>query len=190
MFIRIKRFNRLNRLIRYGLLGCILLGIMPACTTIDRQGINTFESAKTWVLLPFQNNSGTPRAGDKVEEILATLLRSKGINDLHIYQYPDKNAELWPNFDDKHQQEDALKSAQKGNQYAYGITGNIEEWNYKAGVGGEPAVGLSLRIIEIPSGRVVWSATGAKSGWSAETVSGTAQKLLKDLLSDMEIKKI
>jgi hypothetical protein len=34
----------------------------------------------------------------------------------------------------------------------------------------------------------VWSATGAKSGWGAETVSGTGQKLLDDLLSDLEIK--
>ncbi len=90
-------------------------------------------------------------------------------------------------MDDKHRQENALKSARQNNVY-YGITGSIEEWNYKTGVGGEPAVGLNIRIIEIPSGKVAWSATGAKSGWGSETVSGTAQELLNDLLSNLEIK--
>lgn len=174
---------------RHLLLATILFGAVSACTVIDKHGRNTFESAKTWILLPFRNHSGTPRAGDKVEEILATLLRGKGIDNLQVYQYPNEKAETWPMLDDKRHQEDALKWARQDNYY-YGITGNIEEWHYKTGVGGEPAVGLSIRIIEISSGKVVWSATGAKSGWGAETVSGTAQKLLNHLLSNLEIKKI
>jgi hypothetical protein len=188
-------FNLIKRVKQFGMhkqnlcLVVILFGAMSACTTIDIYGKNTFESTKTWTLLPFQNSSGTPRAGDKVEGIVATLLRNKGIDNLQIYQYQNKSAESWPILDDNRLQEDALNSARKNNSY-YGITGNIEEWNYKTGVGGEPAVGLSVRVIEISSGKVVWSATGAKSGWSAETISGTAQKLLNDLLSNMEIKEI
>jgi curli biogenesis system outer membrane secretion channel CsgG len=186
MFIWFKRVNQFSRVNL--LLVAILLSAVSACTIIDKQGIESFESTKTWILLPFQNHSGTPRAGDKVEEILATLLRNKGIDNLHVYQRQNEKEELWPILDDKHRQEDALKSARKGNFY-YGITGSIEEWAYKTGVGGEPAVGLNIRIIDIPSGKVVWSATGAKSGWGAETVSGTGQKLLNELLSDMEIKR-
>lgn len=167
----------------------ILLGALSACTVINEQGMHTFESASNWVLLPFKNDSGTPRAGDKVEEILATLLRGKGIDNLQVYQHRDEKADAWPILDDKRHQEAALKWARQDN-FSYAITGNIEEWHYKTGVGGEPAVGLSLRIIEIPSGRVVWSATGAKSGWGAETVSGTAQKLLDSLLSNLEIDRI
>jgi hypothetical protein len=170
------------------LLAGILLGALSACTVINEQGRRTFEPANSWVLLPFKNDSGTPRAGDKIEEILATLLRSKGIDNLQVYQDHNEKTEVWPILDDKRHQEAALRWARQDN-FSYGITGNIEEWHYKTGVGGEPAVGLSLRIIEIPSGRVVWSATGAKSGWGAETVSGTAQKLLDSLLSNLEINK-
>lgn len=171
--------------------GCliVLTMLLVACTVIETHGQNTFEPTKAWVLLPFQNYSGTPRANDKVEEILATLLRNKGINNLQVYQNQNAKNDIWLLMDDKRQQQDALAWARQNN-YNYGITGNIEEWHYKTGVGGEPAVGLSLRIIEIPSGKVVWSVTGAKSGWGAETVSGTAQKLLRSLLSDLEIKTI
>jgi curli biogenesis system outer membrane secretion channel CsgG len=181
-FKHIHSFARVNLL-----LSAILLMALSACTVIDKHGIETFESSKTWVLLPFQNPSGTPRAGDKVEEILATLLRAKGMNNLQVYHYKNEKEDLWPILDDQHRQDEALKSAKQSHFY-YGITGNIEEWNYKTGVGGEPAVGLNLRIIEIPTGKVIWSATGAKSGWGAETVSGTGQKLLDELLSDLEIK--
>lgn len=187
MFIRFKRVTQFSS--RNLLLAAILLGAVSACTVIDKQGIESFQSTKTWILLPFQNHSGTPRASDKVEDILATLLRGKGINNLQVYQYPNEKEAIWPILDDKRRQENALKTARKDHFY-YGITGSIEEWGYKTGVGGEPAVGLSIRIIEIPSGKVVWSATGAKSDWGAETVSGTAQKLLNDLLSNLEIKTI
>ncbi len=187
MFILFKRINRFS--LGNLLLLAILLIVVSACTVIDKHGIESFEANKTWMLLPFQNNSGTPRAGDKAEEILATLLRSQGIDNLQVYQYQNEKEDAWPILDDKRRQDDALKAARKAHVY-YGITGSIEEWSYKTGVGGEPAVGLSIRIIEIASGRVVWSATGAKSGWGADTVSGTAQKLLNDLLSNLEINKI
>jgi curli biogenesis system outer membrane secretion channel CsgG len=181
-FKYINPFGKVNLVV-----SAVLLMALSACTVIDKHGVEIFESSKTWVLLPFQNHSGTPRAGDKVEEILATLLRAKGMNDLHVHPYNPEKEDIWPILDDQHRQEDALKSAKQSHFY-YGITGNIEEWAYKTGVGGEPAVGLNLRIIEIPTGKVVWSATGAKSGWGAETVSGTGQKLLDELLSDLEIK--
>lgn len=185
MFIWLKRVNQFD--IRRLILITVLFGAVPACTVIEKSGKNMFESTRTWILLPFQNYSGTPRAGDKVEEILATLLRTKGIDNLQVYQYQNEKAEIWPILDERGNQNNAMNWARQHN-FTYGITGNIEEWQYKTGVGGEPAVGLSIRIIEIPSGKVVWSTTGAKSGWSAETVTGTAQKLINNLLSNLEIK--
>jgi polysaccharide biosynthesis protein PelC len=72
---------------------------------------------------------------------------------------------------------------------SYAITGSVDEWQYKLGVGSEPVVGLTIRVIELPSGAVVWSASGARSGWSTGSLSGTAQKLLRELISKLEITK-
>jgi curli biogenesis system outer membrane secretion channel CsgG len=186
MFIWNKQVRQFN--IRKLIFITMLYAFLAACTTvIEKSGRSNLESQKSWILLPFQNYSGTPRAGEKIEEILATLLRSKGIDNLQVYQNQNEKAENWPILDEKGFQNNALFWARQ-HKFDYGVTGNIEEWQYKSSVGGEPAVGLSLRVIEIASGRVVWSTTGAKSGWSAETVSGTAQGLVDEMLARLDIK--
>jgi len=67
----------------------------------------------------------------------------------------------------------------------YALTGSVTEWRYRVGVDGEPAVGLSLRVIDLADGRTVWSATGARSGWSREALSAVAQKLARDLVAPL-----
>lgn len=74
--------------------------------------------------------------------------------------------------------------------FSYAVTGSVEEWQYKLGVGSEPAVGLTIRVIEVATGKVIWSASGSRSGWSTGSLSGTAQKLLRDLISSIQITKL
>ncbi|MNP78015.1 hypothetical protein D3C76_1755480 [compost metagenome] len=63
------------------------------------------------------------------------------------------------------------------------LTGSVEEWQYKSGLDGEPAVGISLRVVEVSSGRVLWSKSGARAGWSRESLAGTAQQVIETLVS-------
>lgn len=58
----------------------------------------------------------------------------------------------------------------------------MAEWRYKSGMDGEPAVGMTLEIVDIESGRGIWSAGGARTGWYWDAVSGVAQKLIRKLL--------
>ena len=41
---------------------------------------------------------------------------------------------------------------------------------------------MTLQIIDVASGDILWSGTGGKSGWSREALSAVAQKLIRDLL--------
>ena len=68
-------------------------------------------------------------------------------------------------------------------QVRYALTGAVDEWRYKVGVDGEPAAGVTLRIIDVASGDTLWTGAGGKSGWSREALSAVAQKLIRDLLS-------
>ena len=45
-----------------------------------------------------------------------------------------------------------------------------------------------LQVIDLQSGDVVWTATGARSGWSREALSAVAQKLMRDLLGDLTLR--
>jgi TolB-like protein len=73
----------------------------------------------------------------------------------------------------------------RGERARYALTGTVDEWRYKVGVDGEPAVGITLQVIEVQSGNVIWSAAGSRTGWSRDAVSAVAQKLLRQLLSPL-----
>lgn len=167
----------------------ILLNLLMSCSVINVQKGVSLSSTERWMILPFVNYSQTPRAGEQVEEMLATLLRIRGVPNIEMYKQQNEDKGGWPELNDRKHQENTLLLAIKDN-VSYAIAGSVDEWQYKLGVGSEPAVGLTIRIIEISSGKVIWSASGARSGWSTESLNGTAQKLLKDLISSLEINKI
>jgi TolB-like protein len=187
MFINNKKMRETVS-VRLGLFFIVtLVAFLAGCSVISAQKGASFSSGR-WMVLPFQNYSQNPRAGEQVEELVATLLRVRGITDLDVYQQPDEDRSGLLEFNDRRRLEKALSTAVKSN-VSYAITGSVDEWQYKLGVGSEPAVGLTLRIIEVSSGKVVWSGSGARSGWSAASLSGTAQKLVKELISSIEIAK-
>jgi hypothetical protein len=139
-----------------------------------------------WVVLPVVNLSATPLAGEKVEALLDNALRLHGLENLYRQRSGSAGGgDLLLN--DNRRYELALDAARKG-QANFGVTGEVEEWRYKSGLDGNPAVGLTLQVIALPSGRVVWTASGAKTGWGYANVSGTAQQLIDDLLKRLILK--
>lgn len=172
----------MNRL-RPTLLGALLLaGALAGCSTVQtaRPAAPLDKSAK-WVLLPILNHTETPQAGLRAEAITESLLQSAGVATLVHYPSQLKTDTLLDTAERK-VLDDARKWA--GDQGArYAVTGSVSEWRYKVGVDGEPAVGMTLQVIDLPSGQVVWSGSGGKTGWSRESLSGVAQKLLQTLLN-------
>jgi polysaccharide biosynthesis protein PelC len=136
-----------------------------------------------WVQLPMMNYCENPHAGERAESIVGTLLRARGVVDLSHYPAP-RGDNGPPDFDEQRRFEDSLAWARtKG--FVYGLTGSVEEWTYRTGLDGDAAVGLTLQVIELESGRVVWSASGSRSGWGRETLSGVAHKLMDSLLAEL-----
>jgi TolB-like protein len=166
----------------------VLSSLLASCSVVDVHKSAPLSSSQRWIVLPFQNYSQTPRAGEQVEEMVATLFRIRGIPNIEMYQVQDEDKGGWLDFNERKRQEKALLLAIK-HSASYAVTGSVDEWQYKLGVGSEPVVGLTIRVIEIPSGAVVWSASGAQSGWSTGSLSGTAQQLLRELIANIEIKK-
>jgi hypothetical protein len=84
---------------------------------------------------------------------------------------------------DRRNQEQAL-NAVKSTGAKYAVAASVDEWRYKVGLDGEPAAGVTLNIIDLSTDQVVWSGTAAKTGWSREAVSATAQKTVDQLLKN------
>jgi len=150
-------------------------------TQSERQEANISAESQV-VLLPFLNRSETPLAGERAEAIALSVLRSRGLNGLQSYELPVEDSGL-PILDDGKRLADARQDAlDKGASHA--LTGSVEEWRYKSGLDGEPAVGLSLRLVDLESNKVLWSGSAARSGWSRSSLAGTAQKVLQELADD------
>jgi hypothetical protein len=136
-----------------------------------------------WGLLPMNNYSQTPQAGERSEQILLSVLSKGGVHPLVYSAAGDIDPAL---MSDNERQAGALQWA-KAQKLDYLITGSVEEWRYKTGLDAEPAVGMSLRVLDASSGRVLWSTSGARAGWSRESLAGTSQKVLDQLVGELRL---
>jgi TolB-like protein len=158
-----------------------ILGVLSACSTLDVAPRGNLDPQARWAMLPFTNHTETPQAGSRAAAIVEAVLRTRGVMNLERAPQPDAETLFDP----------APQSIEKSLAWArnagvrYALTGTVSEWRYKVGVDGEPAVGLTLQAIEVASGKVVWSASGGRSGFSREALSAVAQKLARDLTAPL-----
>ena len=158
-----------------------LAACIAGCTVIDRTPEAKLDPGAKWVLLPMANHTETPQAGLRAEAIIEALLRGAGL--MQLERYPASlDAESLFDPAERKTQEKALAWA-KAQKARYAVGGSVDEWRYKVGVDGEPAVGMAVSVTDLESGAVVYSASGGKTGWSREALSAVAQKLARELLA-------
>ncbi len=161
----------------------VLSTLLSACSVSTTNNDAVFQQQARWALLPVVNYSQAPQAGERTEQILQSVLNQRGIK---VHMYPHTQNTGMPLLDDKKRLDDMWQWARQQN-FDYVITGSIEEWQYKNGLDGEPAVGISLQVIDPASGQTIWSNSGARSGWSRESLAGSAQKVLRKLVAKLRV---
>jgi hypothetical protein len=165
---------------------CLTLAVIAAlvtgCSSFTRESGQTLPRNASWGVAPLVNYAQAPQAGERAEQILISILAEEGVRPLMYPQPPRQDLLLQ---DDRERQIQALDWARQ-QRLAYVITGSVEEWQYKNGLDGEPAVGLSLQVLEPATGRVLWSSSGARAGWSRESLAGAAQKVLRELVGNLD----
>jgi hypothetical protein len=162
------------------LIAALLLG---GCASSSHHPSPTLPRTAQWGLVPMINYSQTPQAGERSEQILLSVLSKDG---LHPRLYTPSAATDPALLDDNERQAGALQWA-RTQKLDYVITGSVEEWRYKNGLDAEPAVGVSLRVLDAASGRLLWSISGARAGWASDTLAGTTQQVLDQLVSELRL---
>ena len=163
------------------LLSACTMGIVQysACEPIDLH-------AKIAVI-PFANYTETPLAGERAMSITAAILKSRGFCNVVVYQPSEQGKRYLPGMELGTSEKKLLPWArQQGARYA--MTGSVNEWGYKVGLDGEPVVGISVQLLELSSGRIVWTAVGSKSRGSRVAASTVAQDLLSSLLKGLSFR--
>jgi hypothetical protein len=160
----------------------LMLGLGACAIQSSQPGVSLPRSG-SWVLLPLVNYSQAPQAGERAEQILYSVLARQGLTPA---PYPRASSEELPLLDDGERLQQALQWArQRGASYA--ISGSVEEWQYKSGLDGEPAIGITLKVIEPASGQILWTASSARAGWSRESLAGAGQRVLEALVEELPL---
>lgn len=170
-------------------LAALLLVSVAGCSTnssISKSG--ALDASAKWALLPMTNHTDTPQAALSAEAIAEHFLRRRGIGNLIHYPATLTRDTLFEPSE-RRVVDDAQKWAREQGA-SYGVLGAVEEWRYKVGIDGEPAVGITLQVIDLSNGAVLWSSSGAKSGWSRTSLAHVAHNLLESLLGDLPIANV
>lgn len=165
-----------------------VLGLSACAVTSTASSGNTTQAlpaAEKWAMLPLLNRTETPLAGLRAESIVEPLLVQHGLTQLQLY--PSALAKDSMLAADDRAAVDAARQWAQSQNIRYAIGGSVDEWRYKVGVDGEPAVGVSLMVWDLQTGQVVWSGVGGKSGYSREALSAVAQKLISKLIEDLPL---
>ncbi len=123
-------------------------------------------------VFPFQNNTNTPFAGQKMKNITINILLSK---DYFVRGVSLKD-------EDEYLTENKVMKLSKSLPTKYYLFGSVNEYRYKSGIEAEPAVAVSFKIVEKDTQNVVYSAVGAKNGWGSESLGSISQKLIWELV--------
>ena len=167
----------------------IIAGLLTlaGCTTLHQGTREAVPQAETWAVVPFVNNTDTPFAAERAEAITTALLYARGVQ--RVITMP-----LDPAADSEALPDRGLKRREAGLEWAkkqgvrYAVVGTVTEWRYKVGLDGEPVAGMTLQLIDLNDGKVLWSGSAGKSGWSREAVSAVAQQVLEQLISTITLR--
>lgn len=136
-------------------------------------------------MLPVANFTDVPQAGLRVEALLESALRQSGLKQLVVYPAALNPETLFEPGERKAQAEAEKWARSQGVRYV--VTAAVNEWRYKVGVDGEPAVGLVIQVKDLNSEQVVYSASGGRTGGSRQALSAVGLQLTNELVAGIQI---
>ncbi len=189
-FLRQRNRSTITRLRRISAIILCALPFLSACKSVTSTPTVVADSGQRWALLPIENLSATPLAGARASNMVETQLRRRGVTLLANYADSAANAEqdLATLLNSRAEMERARQWA-RSNGYRYAVTGSVNEWHYKTGTDKEPAVGLNLKVIDLPTGLVIWQGTGSRTGWGYSNLARIGEKVANDLVSKISIQR-
>ena len=157
----------------YSLLSVFILLLTLSCASVINKESFKGNKSSTYAVIPFENYTETPLAGYRVAAIVEGVLKSKGFKVIRIWKYSY-------NEPSEEELKKLFKEAKENADYV--IYGTVNEFRYKTGIDGEPAVSVTLYIYDTQKEERVFAGTASASGWAHESLGTVTQKLVNKLL--------
>jgi TolB-like protein len=149
----------------------LVLFLIVGCARVVNQTPTLPIKGESYAVLPFENYTETPYAGYRVASILEGVLASKGYNLIpRVWSLTEREL--------AGEEIEKLKESAVKNGARYIVYGSVNEFRYKTGLDGEPAVSITVFVYDAKENKVVKNVAVSGSGWVHESLGTLAQKLL------------
>jgi hypothetical protein len=166
------------------LLAACLLALTAGCATVVHHGGPPGGMIRVDRLLlpPFVNATDDEHAGRALTEITGSALVEAG---LALYQTEDV---LIKSAADKAQGPDGRYAELARTVNAtHLLLGTVHEYRYKTDLDGDPAVGITLRLVDAASGQTLWQGTGGNVGFAFASLTSASRKAVRTLVQEMPV---
>jgi hypothetical protein len=158
------------------------LAALSGCATVQLQASASPHPDRqaVWCVLTPVNNTSTPYAGGRVQQQLVALLGVRGLTHVLLAPPLGGGGPLPVGEGAQEQQRQRLWARRHGARY--GLIGSVDEWHYKIGLDGQPALGVTLRLTDLRTGKTLWSGVASATGTSREGLAVLSERTLAGLL--------
>lgn len=163
----------------------VLLLLLSGCTTVVRDGgkSDVNQVKVTLLMPPFVNATDSEHAGQALTQLTGSALLECGIP---LFQTED----IVSRTDDETAPQPVTRYQliARDNKVTYLLIGTVHEYRYKSDLSANPAVGITLRLVNVADGRTQWQGSTSKVGHFNASLTSTAQKAVRDLVSRVPLK--
>lgn len=159
------------------------LALLAGCATVVTEGGSTGTIRVERLLLPpFVNATDDEHAGRALTEMTGSALVEAG---LPLFQTEET---LIRSAADKAQGPDGRYAELARTVGAsHLLIGTVHEYRYKTDLNGDPAVGVTLRLIDAATGQTLWQGSSGNVGYAFASVTSAAQKAVRALVRDLPV---
>jgi hypothetical protein len=162
-----------------------LLGIgLAGCSTVVHHGNTTSAPIVVPRLLlpPFVNATDNEHAGRALTEMTGSALVQAGIA---LFQTEET---LLRSAADKAAGPDGrYAELARGVNASHLLIGTVHEYRYKTDLDGDPAVGITLRLVDAATGQTLWQGTSGNVGYAFASVTSAGARAVDSLVRQLPI---
>ncbi len=160
----------------------VALLFLTACSSIKYEGpAGTLLARKDVkiLLVTFDNATDSESAPIALTAMTASTLSSSKVN----YGTTDSNL---PPLKNKETGERStwFDIAREGG-YTHLLRGTVHEYRYKTDLDGDPAVGVSMRLINVADSTTVWHASSSATGYAYASLSSASMQAVTQLIGNL-----
>ncbi|WP_456397251.1 hypothetical protein [Desulfurobacterium sp.] len=157
---------------KIALMGLFAISMLSGCMTEVNKTPVIISENSSCAVIPFVNYSETPLAGESAASITFGVLKAKGYNVSKAFDFKEKD------FDSSEIKN--IEQQLKREGYTCAIGGYVNEWRYKTGIDGEPAVSVTIYVESLKTGNVTSTLTVSGTSWGHKSIGVLYQELLNE----------